>query len=164
MEAAERATSHDLACWEPYRFLGCEAMCVTKPYQFIRFGAMDVTRPTPAYRAPNLVVARGRFGPALARKRMSSHQELKGSRGGCLAKCFLEAWGTKAKKPTPFNDNYGFSALPPKAARPTNHNFPERFCGLGTPGLLRFDFVFMFILLVFPLTCRTHVLSGECPS
>jgi hypothetical protein len=95
---------------------------------------------------------------------MSSHQELKGSRGGCLAKCFLEAWGTKAKKPTPFNDNYGFSALPPKAARPTNHNFPERFCGLGTPGLLRFDFVFIFILLVFPLTCRTHVLSGECPS
>ncbi len=47
---------------------------------------------------------------------------------------FLEAWGTKAKKPQLFKKRLVFGLA---AARPKNQFFPEQvwFFGLGTPGL-----------------------------
>jgi hypothetical protein len=51
---------------------------------------------------------------------------------------FLEAWGTKAKKPHFFKNIYnGLLALPASAAGPKKQYFREQawFFGLGTPGL-----------------------------
>ena len=50
---------------------------------------------------------------------------------------FLEAWGTKAKKPHLLQENTGLLALPPSAARPKNHYVFENvwLFGRGTPGL-----------------------------
>jgi hypothetical protein len=49
---------------------------------------------------------------------------------------FLDACGTKAKKPH-IKENPCFLALPPSAARPTKQHFLENvwLFGLGTPGL-----------------------------
>jgi hypothetical protein len=53
------------------------------------------------------------------------------------AKWVLEAWGAKAQKPHMFPETSGLLALPPSAARPTNHSLLENvwFLGLVTPGL-----------------------------
>ncbi len=50
---------------------------------------------------------------------------------------FLEAWGTKAKQITHFQENSGLLALPPKAARPNKQYVLENMWlfGRGTPGI-----------------------------
>jgi hypothetical protein len=52
-------------------------------------------------------------------------------RSGVLAKCFLGEAGYQGRKATHFQETSGFVALPPTAARPTNHSFPENECFFG---------------------------------
>jgi hypothetical protein len=72
-------------------------MDVTKPYEFIGFGAMDVTK---AYEFMRL--------------------EPKGSRSGFWGEWFFGGLGCQGREAAHAQQNYGFLALPTKAARPKN--------------------------------------------
>jgi hypothetical protein len=79
-------------------------------------GSDPFRNPSPFADTPSTVFVNP-ITPALRGQNLTNMGLPKGSRSGCLAKCFLEAWGTKTKKPHIFAEKSCFLALVPQASK-----------------------------------------------